>query len=85
MDGNWVQVMQLFPSASDGRHQLCLFQDRQMPGNRLSAHFHPLAKLAQGLSGLGLKPIQQCPTAGIRQGLEHVIHDLICNHMVAYQ
>ena len=56
-----------------------------MPGNRLSAHFHPLAKLAQGLSGLGLKPIQQCPTAGIRQGLEHVIHDLICNHMVAYQ
>src|SRR6476469_6822605 len=74
-----IEVVELLAAAPDGRDEIGALQYGQMLAHRLPRHGRSrLGKartnLVQGLSIVRVEPVEKLPAAGIRQGLEHIVH-----------
>src|SRR6185369_2515938 len=70
---------QLLAAAPDGRDEIGALQYGQMLAHRLPRHGRSRlgkarTKLVQGLAIVRVEPVEKLPAAGIRQGLEHIVH-----------
>jgi hypothetical protein len=73
-DRHRIKVVELFASAALRGDQVRRFQQLQMFGNGLPAHVEISAQLAERLAVLGVQPIEQRPSAGVGESLEHLVH-----------
>src|SRR4051794_5749263 len=74
-----IKVVQLLAAAPDGRDEIGALQYGQMLGHRLPRHGRSRlgkarTKLVQGLAIVRVEPVEKLSAAGIRQGLEHIVH-----------
>ena len=81
VNGNRVEVVELFAAAPDDGNEVGLFEEVEMFGHGLAGHVEVLTKLGQGLPVGLIKDIEQFAPTGIGQGFENFIHDVqtICN------
>src|SRR6476469_7662294 len=74
-----IEVVQLLAAAPDGRDEIGALQYGQVLAHRLPRHRRSRlgkarAKLVQGLAIVCVEPVEKLSAAGIRQGLEHIVH-----------
>src|SRR5262249_39493813 len=77
---NWVEEVQLFAAAPDGRDQICSFQHPQVLRDSLSCHVEVLAQLIERAAVMSVQQVEQLAPAGIRQSLEKRIGTLEVGH-----
>ncbi len=87
VDGNGVEVVELFAAVPDGGDEVGVLEEVQVLGDGLTAHVEVLAEGGEGLAVVLMQQVEQLAAAGIGQGFEHVVHDVatIGNQMVACQ
>ena len=76
MNRNRIQVVQFLAPAPYGDNQIRFFEQEKVLGYGLTTHSRLPAKLAQSLPVVGVEPVEQFPASGIRERLEHHVHDL---------
>src|SRR4051795_13084011 len=74
-----IEVVQLLAAAPDGGDEIGALQYGQMLAHRLPRHGRSRlgearTKLVQGLAVVRVEPVEKLSAAGIRQGLEHIVH-----------
>lgn len=75
MNRNRIQVVQFLAPAPYGDDQIRLLEQEKVLGYGLTTHVRLPAKLAQSLPVVGVEPVEQFPASGIRERLEHHVHD----------
>jgi len=73
IDRHEIDEVKFFAAPAFPRYEICLFENRQMLGNRLPRHVEPTAQIAQCLPIPFVQPVKELPAAGIRQGAEYGI------------
>ncbi len=78
--------MESLPALAFPRHEIGLLENGKMLRDRLACHAQPFAKLAERLSILQVKLVEELATAGVRQSSKNEIiaHLKIGNLMVPY-
>src|SRR5277367_5488156 len=76
VDGNGIDVVELFPPSPLPGYETRLPENGEMLGDRLARHGEPRAQLAQRLAVLPVQPVKQLPPARVGQGVKQgvVIH-----------
>ncbi len=74
MDRHRVEVVQLLAAVLEGGDEVGGLEKRKVFGDGLPRHGEAVAELVQGLSVLGVKPVQQRPPRSIGQRFEDLIH-----------
>jgi len=87
VDGDGVEVVELFAAVPDGGDEIGVLEEVQVLGNSLTAHIEVLAESGESLAVVFVQQVEQLAAAGIGQGFEHVVHDgdKLGNQMVACQ
>lgn len=78
--------MKLLSASAFPRHQIGLFEYHQVFCDGLASHLQPLAKISQRLAIFLVQPVEELPTARVRQCLENciIVNLDIGNHLVPY-
>jgi len=85
-DGDRIQVVELLSSAPHDGDEVRSLEDGEMFGDGLTSHRQAIGELTQRLAIAGKQRVEQCATAFVGEGTEHVFHATILgNHMVACQ
>ena len=74
MDRHRIEVVQLLPAATERDHQRRLLQKHEMLGHGLATHVEMLAELAERLPVVRVQLVEQEPSAGVGESLEHLVH-----------
>lgn len=74
VDGDRIEVVQLFTSPADCGNEVGVLQTPEVLRYRLTGHVQVLAKPAQCLAIMGPQRVQQAPSCRIGEGLEHFVH-----------
>jgi hypothetical protein len=77
MQRNGIQVVQLEPSSSHAADEIGRLEHREVLAHRLARHFEVLAQLPERLPVVLAQPVEQQPTAGVGQRLEHQVQRVI--------
>ena len=73
MDGDRVEIMQLFAPSPHRGNQVGVFKPREVLRDRLAGHVEVCTELSQRLAALRAKGIQQAPPGRVSESLEHII------------
>lgn len=76
MNRNRIQVVQFLAPAPYDNDQIRIFEQEKVLGYGLTTDVQFPAKLAQSLPVVGVESVEQFPASGIRERLEHHVHDL---------
>jgi len=87
VNGDRIEVVQLFAAVPDDGDEVGVLQQVQVLGHRLAGHVEVRAERGQRLPAALVEQVEQLAAAGIGQGFEHIVHDAgnIGNQMVACQ
>ena len=87
VDGDGVEVVELFAAVPDGGDEVGVLEEIEVLGHGLPGHVEVLAEGGEGLAVVLVQQIEQLAAAGIGQSFENVVHDgrKIGNQMVACQ
>lgn len=87
VDGDGVEVVELFAAVPDGGDEVGVLEEVQVLGHGLTGHVEVLAEGGEGLAVVLMQQVEQLAAAGIGQGFENGVHDMVTigNQMVACQ
>jgi hypothetical protein len=86
VQGDGIEVVQLFPAATDGADQVGRLKDGQVLGRGLPSHVEARAQLAEGLPGLLSEQVEQVAPRRIGESLEDRVHTAtLCRYLPACQ
>ena len=74
VNGDRIEVVELFAAAPDDCDEVGLLEDFEVLGDSLARHGEQRAKPSQRLPAALVQRIEQLASAGIGEGLEHVVH-----------
>ena len=87
VEGDGVEVVQLFAAVPDDGDEVGVLEQVEMLGHGLAGHVEVRAEAGQRLPAALVEQVEQLATAGIGERFENFIHDVgnIGNQMVACQ
>lgn len=87
VDGDGVEVVELFATVPDGGDEVGVLEEIEVLGHGLAAHIEMLAERGERLAVVLVQQVEQLAAAGIGQSFENIVHDgwKIGNQTVACQ
>src|SRR6478752_613020 len=84
VDRHRIDEMKSLPALPVPRHQVRLFENRQVLRDSLTSHVQSLAKISKRLSISLTKPVEELATTRVRQCSKNrvIVHLEIGNHLV---
>jgi len=73
MQGNGVEVVELFPAVPDDRNEVRILEQLQMLGHGLPRHVHVLAECRDRLAVLAMQLVEKAPAGRVGQCLEYLV------------
>ena len=73
VEGNWVEVLELFAAAPHRDDEVCIFKNLKVPGRGLPRHVHGGTKCRQRLAVFGAKTIEEVAAGPICQRFEDAV------------
>src|SRR5258705_4302859 len=74
MDRHRIEIVQLLAAIPERGHEVGCLENHKMLCHGLPCHGEAVAEFLQGLTVLGVKPVQQRPPRSIGQRFEDLIH-----------
>jgi hypothetical protein len=87
VDGDGVEVVELFAAVPDGGDEVGVLEEAEVLGDGLAGHVEVRAEGGEGLAVVLVEKVEELAAAGVGEGFEDVVHDggKIGNQMVACQ